>query len=133
MVHLSIVSITYSLWVGRGAPYQCRRWRLRRYAGIGLPFSARVLSEDDQYTFRFMDGTYSIAYRADATHIQDLLSTRPEWASAEWSHGRKTNLAKQLDIPPRPSLLSVESKIGLFRILTVDPTTSTVYFELLEM
>ena len=65
--------------------------------------------------------------------IQDLLSTRPEWASAEWSHGRKTNIAKQLDIPPRPSLLSVESKIGLFRILTVDPTTSTVYFELLEM
>ena len=128
-----LLCVCLGLSVALCCPFLYRRWKVRRYAGIALPLSARVLSEDDQYTLRFMDGTYSIAYRASPKHVRDLLSRRPEWASVDWSDGRNTNLAKQLDIEPSPYLRSVTGREGVFRILTVDTSTSTVYFELLEM
>jgi len=130
-----VVCVCLLLFLAFCCPFLCRRWKLREYAGIDLPFSARVASEDDQYTFCFVDGTYTIVYHADPEHVRHLLTQRPEWASADWAPGRNTNLAKRLSTPTRPSLFSVTSKteIDPIRILTVDTVTSTVYFELLDM
>ena len=110
------------------------KWKLWRYAGINVPLTARVLRENDRYTFAFMDGAYAVTYRASAEHLRELLSRPPAWAASGLRAGRNTNLARQLTLADHGALRSVTGAAGntVFRILTVNTTHSEVSFELKE-
>jgi hypothetical protein len=105
-----------------------------KYAEISFAEKFILLSENDDYSSSFMDGQYSVSFKTDANGIKKLLSIKPNWADCDWVSGRVKNLAVTFNITETSSMKSLKGEHGnsVFRILTLDPSTNTVYFELKE-